>query len=273
MSAGRRRLAVAIHDVEPRTFERVATIRQWLLARGVHRATLLVVPAARLHPFDSARPELADWLRGRVADGDSVAQHGLRHLRTRAAGPLGSLHARMAGGRAAEFAGLDSPAAADAVDTGRALLARAGLRPRGFVAPGYLYTRALRRELALRFLWWADLWAVHTAGGDLAAPALTLGTSSPLRRVTSPALLRARAAHAGAVLRLDVHPGDFDHASHVAAIELVLARAAGRAPVTYDELAGGRLVSAGAARRTAAGPPRAAEVRSEAAAGRRSRRR
>jgi predicted deacetylase len=267
-----RRLAVAIHDVEPRTFERVAAIRQWLLARGIDRATLLVVPAARLHPFDSVRPELADWLRGRVADGDSVAQHGFRHLRTHAAGPLGSLRARVAGGRAAEFAGLDPHAAAAAVETGRAMLARAGLRPRGFVAPAYLYTRALRRELVPRFDWWADLWAVRTAGRDLATPALTLGTSSTLRRVTSPALLRARAAHAGAVLRLDVHPSDFDHASHVAVIEQVLARPAGRAAVTYDELTGGRVVSA-AACRTAAGPSRPHPVHSEAAAVRRSRRR
>jgi predicted deacetylase len=269
----RRRLAVAVHDIEPRNFERVVAIRRWLLARGIDRATLLVVPAARLHPFDSVRPELADWLRGRVVEGDSIAQHGLRHLRTHAAGPLGSLRARVAGERAAEFAGLDSDAAAAAVETGRALLARAGLRPRGFVAPAYLYTRALRRELTTRFSWWADLWAVRTPGGDLAAPALSLGTSSALRRATSPGLLRARAARAGAVLRLDVHPSDFDYASHVAAIERVLARAAGRAAVTYDELAGGRLVSAGAGRRTVSSPSRPVRVRSEAAAARRSRRR
>jgi predicted deacetylase len=248
-------------------------IRQWLFERGIDRATLLVVPAARLHPFDSVRPELADWLRGRVADGDGVAQHGLRHMRTHPAGPLASLHARVAGGRAAEFAGLDSQAAAAAVETGRALLAGAGLRPRGFVAPAYLYTRALRRELASRFSWWADLWAVRTAARDLAAPALSLGTSSALRRATSPALLRARAAHAGAVLRLDVHPADFDHASHVAAIERVLALAAGRATATYDELASGRLVSAGAARRTAAAQSRPIRGRSEATAARRTRRR
>jgi predicted deacetylase len=268
----RRRIAVAVHDVEPRTFERVVSIRRWLLARGIDRATLLVVPAARLHPFDSVRPELADWLRGRVADGDSVAQHGLRHLRTHGAGPLGSLHARLAGGSAAEFAGLDSHAAGAAVETGRALMARAGLRPHGFVAPAYLYTRALRRHLTARFSWWADLWTVHTTGGDVAAPALSLGTSSAFRRATSPPLLRARAAHAGVVMRLDVHPGDFDHARHVAALERVLARAAGRAAMTYDDLIRGRPVSGGAAR-TASAPSRSAPGRREATAGRRTRRR
>jgi uncharacterized protein len=269
----RRRIAVAVHDVEPRTFARVVAIRRWLLARGIDRATLLVVPAARLHPFDSVRPELADWLRGRVASGDSIGQHGLRHLRTHGAGPLGSLHARLAGGSAAEFAGLDSYAAAAAVEIGRTLLARAGLRPHGFVAPAYLYTRALRRELTARFSWWADLWTVHTTGGDVAAPALSLGASSAFRRATSPALLRARAAHAGAVLRLDVHPSDFDRARHVAALERVLARAAGRAPLTYDDLVGRRPLSGVGAPRTTSAPSRSAPVRREAAAARRTRRR
>jgi predicted deacetylase len=180
----------------------------------------------------------------------------------------------LAGGCSAEFAGLDSDAAAAAVETGRSLLARAGLRPRGFVAPAYLYTRALRRELATRFSWWADLWAVRTAAPhDLRAPALSLGTSSVLRRATSPALLRARAAPGGAVLRLDVHPSDFDHVRHLATIERVLARSAGRAVVTYDELAGGRFVSAGAAPRTGAASSRPAPAHSEAAAARRIRRR
>jgi predicted deacetylase len=273
VNAGRRRVAVAIHDVEPGTFERVAAIRQWLLARGIDRTTLLVVPAARLHPFDSVRPELADWLRGRVADGDCVAQHGLRHLRTHAAGPLGSVHARLAGGRSAEFAGLDSDATAAAVETGLRLLARAGLRPLGFVAPAYLYTRPLRGELATRFSWWADLWAVCTSGRDLPVPALSLGTSSLLRRATSPVLLKARAARAGAVMRLDLHPADFDHAGHVATIDQVLARAVGRATVTYDELVASRGVSAGAGRRTAGGPSHPVPVHPEAVAARRIRRR
>lgn len=268
-----RRLAVAVHDVEPRTFERAVAIRKWLLARGVDRATLLVIPAARLHPFDSVRPELADWLRARVADGDCIAQHGLRHLRTQPAGRLGSLVVRAAGGRAAEFAGLDSQGAGAALETGRAVMARAGLRPRGFVAPAYFYTRSLRQAVYARFGWWADLWGVRTPGGDLAAPALSLGTSSAFRRATSPGLVRARAARAGAVLRLDVHPADFDHARHVAAIERVLELAAGRARVTYDELASRRDVSGGAGRRRASARSRRLPAPPAAAGAPRTRRR
>jgi predicted deacetylase len=243
-------IAVALHDVEPRSFKRCAQIRDWLALRGVDRVTLLVIPAPRLHPFDSVSPELADWLRGRRSAGDCVAQHGLRHLRTQRTGPLRSLHAALAGGPAAEFAGLDADASAATVDAGRAVLGAAGLSARGFVAPAYLYTPALRSALPARFDWWADRWTVHTPRGRLRAPALCLGSSTNLRRRTSPALVRAlaRLARSGP-LRLDVHPADFDRPRHVAVIERVLDQAAGRECATYADLA------SGAGRRTAGGAP------------------
>jgi uncharacterized protein len=243
-------IAVAIHDIEPRSFERSARIRDWLSVRGIERVTLLVIPAPRLHPFDSVSPALADWLRERRSAGDCVAQHGLRHLRTQRSGPLRSLHAALAGGPAAEFAGLDASAAAAAVDAGRAVMGSAGLGGRGFVAPAYLYTPALRTALATRFDWWADRWAVHTRHARLRAPALCLGTSTELRRRTSPALVRAlaRLAESGP-LRLDVHPADFDRPRHVTALERVLDRARGRESVTYAALA------SGAARRTTGAAP------------------
>jgi predicted deacetylase len=255
---------VAIHDVEPRAFARCVEIRGWLAERGVDRATLLVIPAPRLHPFDSVSPELAGWLRSRTAAGDCVAQHGLRHLRTHSTGPVGALHAAAAGGASAEFAGLDGAAAAAVLDAGRAVLAAAGLGARGFVAPAYLYTRPLRAALPARFAWWADRWSVHAAGGSLAAPALCLGTSTGVRRRSSPALVRALAAlQRRGPLRLDVHPADFDHPGHVAALEGVIERAAGVPCVTYDRLA------SAAGRRTAASGPhrhRQASVPTKAAA-------
>ena len=52
----------------------------------------------------------------------------------------------------------------------------------------------------------------------------------------SPALVRAGAALSGKVLRLDLHPADFDHPRHVLALERVLRRARHRVAVTYDDL-------------------------------------
>ena len=231
------RLAVALHDVEPRSFARAREIRAWLLARGVERVTLLVIPAADLHPIGARAPALAAWLRFRVASGDAVAQHGLVHKAAAVAPWPRSLLAGWQGGAAAEFPGLDREDAARRVDTGRRLLREIELDPRGFVAPGYAYTRALRRLLAESFEWFADLSSIRTSSGEnLRAPALCLGSSTPLKRALSPPLVRAAARTPGEVMRVDVHPADFDHRSHVATLEGLLGRARGRDPVTYDEL-------------------------------------
>lgn len=253
------RLAVALHDVEPRSYERSRDIRRWLAERGVSRVTLLVIPAAdqpddvspahsgeagcracgRLTPIGSRAPALAGWLRGRGAAGDVIAQHGLAHRRTARARWPRSLLADWQGGEAAEFPGLGDADTRERVECGRRLLNEIELDPRGFVAPGYAYTGALRRVLAETFDWSADLRAVRDATGrELRSTALCLGTSTPLKRAFSPAIVRAGARGAGELMRVDVHPADFDLPSHVATLEALLRRAAGRTTVTYDQLLG-----------------------------------
>ena len=231
------RLAVALHDVEPRSFARCREIREWLLERDVERITLLVIPAADLHPIGSRAPALAAWLRCRVARGDAVAQHGLSHKAdARARWPRSAL-ASWQGGSAAEFPGLDRDDTARRVRTGRRLLNEIELDPLGFVAPGYAYTRALKEELADSFEWFADLRGIHTrAGADVRSPALCLGNSTPLKRAFSPAVVRAAARSPGTLMRVDIHPADFDLPGHVATLASLLERAGSRDAVTYDEL-------------------------------------
>lgn len=231
-------LAVALHDVEPRSFARSRAIRTWLEDRGVERLTLLVIPAADLHPIGTRSPELAAWLRRRVACGDVVAQHGLVH---RAGGtppwPRSAL-ASWQGGTAAEFPGLARDDAARRVATGRRLLLEIELDPRGFVAPGYAYTRALRGILAESHEWFADIRAIRSGDGEIPTRALCLGSSTMLKRNLSPVLVRAAARATGNIMRVDIHPADFDIPAHIATLERILdqARARGRIPVTYDDL-------------------------------------
>jgi predicted deacetylase len=219
-----RRLAVAIHDVEPATFERCALIRDWLSDHGVDRATLLVIPAPDLHPFFQRRPDLAAWLLDCRDRGDAIAQHGFQHRRSGATTRLGRHNPD------AEFGGLDPQATRASIDAGRRMLGLAGVRPRGFVAPAYAYTPALRNELAADFDWWATLLRLVGRERVALAPAVSLrGTRSLVK-------LRASALAAGGLLRLDLHPADFDRPRHVLALEGILRGAARRTPVTYDEL-------------------------------------
>jgi len=230
-----RSIAVAVHDVEPAMFERCALIRDWLDDHGIERVTLLVIPAPDLHPFHDRRPEMVEWLSDCTARGDAIAQHGFQHRRPASAPRRAN--------PAAEFVGLDADETRRAVEAGRRVLRLAGVQPRGFVAPAYAYTGALRETLAASFDWWASLVRVHAANGGPArttlAPALTLGTSSSVKRLTSPWLVRAGALGAGRLLRLDLHPADLDHPRHIGAVEGVLKRARRhvRQAVTYDDLA------------------------------------
>jgi uncharacterized protein len=230
-------LAVALHDVEPRSFARAKEIREWLLHRGVGQVTLLVIPAADLHPIGARAPALAAWLRGRVACGDSVAQHGLAHKASTTPNWPRNVLANWQGGQAAEFPGLGREDAAKRVHTGRRLLREIELDPRGFVAPGYAYTRALRGVLCDSFEWFAELRTVRGgAGRNVRSRALCLGSSTRLKRALSPTLVRAASHGRGRVMRIDIHPADFDLPGHVATLEVLLDRAAGRDVVTYDEI-------------------------------------
>jgi predicted deacetylase len=176
-------LAVAIHDVEPRSFHRTQEIRGWLTERGIDRVTMLVIPASELHPIGPRAPRLIDWLLHRTDCGDAIAQHGLVHRATFRAPWPRSVLAGFQGGRAAEFPGLDPEATRHRVEMGLRLLREAELEPAGFVAPGYAYTRALRDVLSgPGFTWFADLGGVDTrCRGRIRARALCLGNSTPLK--------------------------------------------------------------------------------------------
>jgi predicted deacetylase len=228
--SARRTIAVALHDIEPATFERCALIRDWLDDHGVDRVTLLVIPARDLHPLGERSPEMVQWLAERRRAGDSIAQHGFRHERLRRPGWYERALAPVRAGRAAEFVGLDDPETRRAVEAGWRLLKLAGIEPDGFVAPAYAYTPALRRALSTRFRWWASLLGLH------GTPERSWRQLTP---AWSPTSVRAGALLAGRTLRLDLHPAYLDHPRHMLALEWALGHTARRRlAVTCDRLAG-----------------------------------
>jgi hypothetical protein len=224
------KIAVALHDVEPSTYERVALMRDWLDDHGIDKVTLLVIPASDLHPFHDRRPDLAEWLCERVDLGDAVAQHGFQHRQTHNASMMRRLATRNRRSDGAEFVGLDVGETRRAVLAGRRVLRLAGIQPRGFVAPAYVYTGALQEALPTSFDWWAGLNRVWSDGGRRCS-------YSPAVRLSSPLAIRTRSLFSGPLLRLDLHPRDLDHPRQIGAVERVLRGARHRSAVTYDELA------------------------------------
>ncbi len=240
-----RTIAVALHDVEPATFERCMEIRTWLDERGVERVTLLVIPARDLHPVGERSPALVDWLAARRRLGDAIAQHGFQHEQLRRPSLSHRVSAPARGSRAAEFAGLGDEETRRAVDAGWRLLKLAGIEPDGFVAPAYAYTPALRRAASARFRWWASLLSLHGTAAEpaegLSIPATSRLLATRPRRLLpawGPRSIRAGALLAGDTLRLDLSPTHLEHPHQLQALERTLARVARRRlPVTYDELA------------------------------------
>lgn len=237
-----RLLAVAIHGIEPATFERCALIRDWLADHGVQRVTLLVIPARDLHPVGGRSPEMVEWLAAQRARGDAIAQHGFRHVCGRRTGAARALRSLARGSRAGEFTALDEPETRRAVESGWRILKLAGIEPDGFVAPAYAYTPALRRTLTRRFRWWASLLRVHgtaeAAPVPALAPAFSLATGGAVARALSPSLVRCGSLLPARTLRVDVHPAHLQHPRHMLALQGVLERSGGRTPVTYEDLAG-----------------------------------
>jgi predicted deacetylase len=240
-----RRIAVALHDIEPATFERCALIRDWLDDHGVDRVTLLVIPARDLHPLGERSPEMTSWLADRRRAGDSIAQHGFQHERARRGGLLGRPLLHTPARRMGEFVGLDEQETLRAVNAGWRVLKLAGIEPDGFVAPAYAYTPALRSVLPRRFRWWAGLLGVHRRSlaadeqrARQLAPVWGMGSGGPLRRTLSPALIRLGGMLGGPTLRVDLHPGDLEHPRQMMALDRVLDRAGRRREaITYDQLA------------------------------------
>jgi hypothetical protein len=237
-------IAVAVHGIEPATFERCALIRDWLDDHGVTRATLLAIPARDLHPVGERSPELVSWLGERQRAGDSIAQHGFQNVRLGPVARSESLVSLAHGRRIGEFTGLNSADTRRAVLAGWRVLKLAGIEPDGFVAPAYAYTSALRETLRSRFVWWAGLLRVHRAGPETdktsaaLAPAFSLMSSGRLSRLLGPPLLRLGSVLPTQTLRVDVHPSDLDDPRHMLALEWVLSRnGKRRTAVTYGELA------------------------------------
>jgi len=177
-------LSVEIHDVCPPFAAELEPLLRLVGGLGYGRPSLLVVPryqdaAGRSYPLPDA-PALVRRLR-RLADGGAeILQHGLTH---RAPGPPPAglrpwwMHHAVSRGEA-EFAHLSHAEARARLAEGQQILARAGLRPVGFVAPVWQQSPGARA-------------AVRAAGFGCTArfdAVVSFAPGAPDRRLPSPAL-------------------------------------------------------------------------------------
>jgi predicted deacetylase len=236
-------LLASLHDAAPFHLDRLRRAEEALHALGATRVTCLLVPDYHGRGRADQDDAFVAWCRAPHPFAVRWALHGYTHRDDGGAArtPSERWKARHRTGGEGEFLSRDAAWLRERLARGREVFrAVLDLEPAGFVAPAWLQTAALPPLLRESgFAWTEDHGAVTglQTGRTVSAPVITWATRTPLRRATSawgtPLLLRLRRHRP--VLRLAVHPFDFDHPGTVASIRRVWGRALAAGPQRWYE--------------------------------------
>jgi uncharacterized protein len=187
-----RLLAIAIHDVSPRTLAESQSLAQMVEAvagRDI-ALTLLVVPhhhrATRIDQCRSFRR----WIDKRLAQGDELALHGMWHVDEGPAPrrPLELWKRRVLTDGEAEFGALPADSARLRIEQGLELFALCGWKANGFVPPAWQLSapaRGLVREFSFRYFTTRGFILAPDEASARPVPALSLSGRSSTRRIMS----------------------------------------------------------------------------------------
>lgn len=217
---------VSIHDVSPAFSDEVEDALALCHAAGA-RPALLVVPDFHGRAPLLEHPRFCERLRALQADGHEVYLHGFHHRssdrwRTRSGrrggggaqtGRLRWLFAqRVVSSGEAEMSDVGADEGRELLERGEDVLARAGLRIDGYVAPAWSMPRWLVPLLGERgYRFTEDHLRVYdpTTGGSRPTVLLNWASRTPSRMLSTVAWCRV-ARHGSALLpaRIALHPGD-----------------------------------------------------------------
>lgn len=235
MSAGSRarKLVVSLHDATPFHLNRMRKAESVFRDLGLAKLTYLYVPEYHGGYPSAADPGFVAFCRADRPFAVDWHLHGYRHLEDAApaAGGAGDfLKRRLLTAGEGEFLALDAEAQKRKLKAGReSFRACLGREPVGFVAPAWLFNADLAPALkGLGFRFTEDqrrMYRVDT-GARLESPVITWATRTFLRKYGSLVVcpLLARLWSDAQVLRVAMHPFDFDHPETVRSIRAVLRR-------------------------------------------------
>lgn len=216
--ADRRALVVSVHDVAPETRVVAEKIVMELSQHRVSVCSLLVVPNYHHRGSSMEDSGFVRWLKDLEAQGHEVVIHGYFHERPRRDGERvrEKFLTRIYTNDEGEFYDLDYDEALRRIARARDEFAKAGLTPRGFVAPAWLLGPAAERAAAeAEMEYTTRLTAVRDLrfGDNFLARTLVYSVRNSWRRAASLAWNGALARRlAGAPLaRVSIHPRDQDH--------------------------------------------------------------
>lgn len=225
------KLLISLHDATPFHLDRMRKAESVFGDLGLRKVTYLFVPEYH-GGYPSGRDgDFREWCRATRPFEVEWFLHGYHHLESPPEGkPAGtdSWKRRFLTAGEGEFLALEPAEQRRKLDAGREMFRQCLDRdPPGFVAPAWLFNPGLiplLRELGMRFT--EDHGRVYQvdAEASIPCPVITWATRTPLRKYGSllvcPAL--ARLWRNRPVLRVAVHPFDFDHPATVRSIRRVL---------------------------------------------------
>jgi uncharacterized protein len=218
VEADRQALIVSVHDVAPATRGAAEKIIAELYHHQIPVCSLLVVPNYHHRGSSMDDRDFVRWLQGLEAQGHEIVIHGYFHDRPRRDGEkVGEMFlTRFYTEDEGEFYDLDYDEAFRRITLARDEFAKAGITPRGFVAPAWLLGSAAERAAASAEMEYTTrLTGVRDLrfGDNFHARTLTYSVRNGWRRAASLAWNGVLARHlAGALLaRVSIHPPDLNH--------------------------------------------------------------
>jgi predicted deacetylase len=237
----KRSLAVVLHDVAPSTQHACERVMDAVAEVADVPLTLLVVPRYRCEPMPGS---FVRWLGECYAVGNELALHGYTHVDDGTPRHLADHFLRRHYTRGeGEFADLSMTEAMRRITAGTRWFTRHGFVLRGFVAPAWLMSQGTWEALR-----WVDLSYTCTLRRVVLLPdrrslhsqCVVYSSSSAWRRQASRVWNAAVATmeRHNPLLRLELHPGDADHAAIRRSWQRILeAHLPGRRPSTLADVA------------------------------------
>ena len=229
------KLFLSLHDVAPPHLRRVLCAEALIRECLVSRVSYLLIPDYHGTGRADLHPEFVAWCRRPREFEIDWLLHGYRHLDAPRPGDARlSIRQRLAEqfltSGEGEFLRLDAAAQRELITEGRRVFERClGREVRGFVAPAWLFNKDLievLRETGFQYTESYGRIFMLADGSSIRSPVITWATRTPLLKWGSIAAapILARLWSPEPMLRVALHPFDFDHPEVVASIRGLLTR-------------------------------------------------
>lgn len=217
MIAGKKQLILSFHDLHPGSWKACRRFIERSFELGARNMTLLVIPQYHGQPPFTGDSAFTEWLKQLPRDTFDLCLHGYYHQ----AKPVrGNLYQRLMGNvyttGEGEFFQLSKEEAKEKLEKGVALFDAHQLPVYGFTAPAWVVSEGAKSAIKNFGFQYSTLWKgveLPTINTFLKAPTLVYSSRNAWRRFVSKiwVSLFHRINQSSQVLRLSVHPIDFEH--------------------------------------------------------------